>query len=138
MHRWFEQVKSSSRAEKRNVESRVFLAGWQTGYRSNQWMLNGGTYLQTNFGNLTIIDSIYLIVPAAFAPIRTIQLAFSWDGLSFVMDTVTYSVNGSSTYTIAFGKPLSVRYLRIYIIDVRQPTDLLTKPSGFERRYRCQ
>ena len=94
-------------------------------------MLAGGTYLQINFGNLTLIDGIYLSVPVAFAPIRTIQFGFSWDGISFAMDSVTYPINGSSTYSIPLAKPWTVGYLRIYILDVMQPTDLLTKTSGF-------
>lgn len=94
-------------------------------------MLAGGTYLQINFGNLTFIDGISLTVPGAFAPIRTIRLGFSWDGMSFALDPTTYSINGSSSYSISLVKPLALRYLRIYILDVMQSTDLLTKTTGF-------
>jgi hypothetical protein len=107
------------------------IAGWQTGYRSHHWMLSGGTYLQISFGNLTLVNSIHLTVPIAFAAIRTIQLGYSLDGQSFAIDTVKYAVNGSSSYSVPLSKPLFIRYLRIYIIDVIQPSDLLTKTSGF-------
>ncbi|CAF4036975.1 unnamed protein product [Adineta steineri] len=111
--------------------SLVRTTGWQTGYRSDSWMLSGATYVQINFGNLTIINSIQLSVPAAFAPILTVQLGYSWDGTSFAMDPTMYAVNGSSSYTFPLTGTLSIRYLRIYIIDVVQPNDLLTKTSGF-------
>ena len=94
-------------------------------------MLSGGTYLQINFGNLTFIRGIQLSVPGAFAPIRTIQLGYSWDGQSFAMDSTQYLVNGSSLYVVPLPKALLIRYLRIYVIDVVQPSDLLTKTSGF-------
>lgn len=109
----------------------IYTAGWQTGYRSNQWMLSGSTYVQLNFGNLTLITGIQLTVPLAFAPIRTIQLGYSWDGISFVLDPTGYNVNGSSFYTIPLPQSMMVRYLRVYLIDVAQPNDLLTKTSGF-------
>ena len=94
-------------------------------------MLSGGTYLQINFGNLTFIHGIQLSVPVAFAPIRTIQLGYSWDGQSFAMDSMKYIINGSAFYVVPLSKPLLIRYLRVYLIDVIQPSDLLTKTSGF-------
>jgi len=94
-------------------------------------MLSGATYLQINFGNLTLVKSINIEVPASFAPISTIQLGYSLDGSSFAMDPVKYLLNGSSTYSISLSKSILIRYLRVYLIDVVQPSDLLTKTSGF-------
>jgi hypothetical protein len=94
-------------------------------------MLSGSTYVQINFGNLTLINGIQLTVPASFAPILTIQLGYSWDGTSFAVDSTTYFVNGSSSYAVPLSKSLMLRYLRVYVIDVVQPSDLLTKTSGF-------
>ncbi len=94
-------------------------------------MLSGSTYLQINFGNLTLINEIQLTVPATFAPILTIQLGYSWDGISFAIDSTMYFVNGSSSYVVPLAQSLMIRYLRIYVIDVVQPSDLLTKTSGF-------
>ncbi|CAF4718649.1 unnamed protein product, partial [Rotaria sp. Silwood2] len=51
--------------------------GWQTDYRSSQWMLSGSTYVQINFGNLTLINQIQLTVPSSFASIRFVQLGYS-------------------------------------------------------------
>ena len=116
-----------------NTPLNFFLctAGWQTGYRSNQWMLSGSTYVQVNFGNLTLVTGIQLTVPGAFAPVQTVQLGYSWDGISFVPDPIEYNVNGSSSYTIPLPQSMMIRYLRVYLIDVVQPNDLLTKTSGF-------
>ncbi|UJR30625.1 hypothetical protein I4U23_018150 [Adineta vaga] len=111
--------------------SLVRSTGWQTGFRSNQWMLSGGTYMQINFGNLTLVNSIQLTVPAGFASILTIQVGYSWDGVSFAVDSTKYPVNGSSSYSVPLPSSLLIRYLRIYIIDVVQPSDLLTKTTGF-------
>jgi hypothetical protein len=72
-----------------------------------------------------------LSVPVTFAPIRTIQLGYSWDGQSFATDSMQYMVNGSASYAVPLAKPLLIRYLRIYLVDVVQPSDLLTKTSGF-------
>jgi len=94
-------------------------------------MLSGSTYVQINFGNLTLISTIQLIVPSSFAPILTIQLGYSWDGTSFAIDPTIYFVNGSSSYAVPLSNSLMIRYLRIYIMDVVQPSDLLTKTSGF-------
>lgn len=94
-------------------------------------MLSGSTYVQINFGNLTLINGIQLTVPMAFAPILTIQLGYSWDGSSFAIDSTIYFVNGSSSYVVPLSKSLMIRYLRVYLIDVVQPSDLLTKTSGF-------
>ena len=111
--------------------SLVRSSGWQTGYRSHQWMLSGSTYMQISFGNLTLVSSIQLTVPAAFAPILSIQVGYSWDGVSFAVDSMVYPVNGSSSYIVPLASSLLIRYLRIYIIDVVQPSDLLTKTTGF-------
>jgi hypothetical protein len=94
-------------------------------------MLTGATYVQINFGNLTLISGIQLTVPASFAPILTIQLGYSWDGVSFGMDPTQYPVNGSSTYAIPLSESSIIRSLRVYIIDVVNPSDLLTKTTGF-------
>ena len=94
-------------------------------------MLSGSTYVQINFGNLTLIHGIQLTVPAAFAPIQTIQLGYSWDGSSFAMDSTQYNVNGSSSYVVPLSQSIMIRYLRVYLINVVQPSDLLTKTSGF-------
>jgi hypothetical protein len=94
-------------------------------------MLSGSTYLQINFGNLTLVNGIQLTVPSSFAPILTLQLGYSWDGNSFAMDSTTYPINGSSSYIFPLSKPLLIGYLRVYLIDVVQPSDLLTKTSGF-------
>lgn len=94
-------------------------------------MLTGATYVQINFGNLTLINGIQLTVPSSFAPILTIKLGYSWDGTSFAMDSTTYFVNGSSSYVIPLSKSLIISYLRVYLMDVVQPSDLLTKTSGF-------
>ena len=94
-------------------------------------MLSGSTYLQINFGNLTLVSGIQVTVPSSFAPILTLQLGYSWDGISFAVDSTYYPINGSSTYIFPLSKPLMIGYLRIYIIDVVQPNDLLTKTSGF-------
>lgn len=94
-------------------------------------MLSGGTYLQINFGNLTLIETIQLTVPAAFAPILYLQLGYSWDGISFAIDTTYYFINGSSSYIISLPQSLIIQSLRIYLIDVVYPSDLLTKTSGF-------
>jgi len=94
-------------------------------------MLTGSTYVQINFGNLTLINGIQLTVPASFAPILTIQLGYSWDGISFAMDSTQYFINGSSSYVVPLSNSLMIRYLRVYLIDVVQPNDLLTKTSGF-------
>jgi hypothetical protein len=94
-------------------------------------MLSGSTYLQINFGNLTLISGIQLTVPSSFASIRLLQLGYSWDGNSFVMDPTNYLINGSSLYVFPLAKSLLIRYLRVYLIDVVQPSDLLTKTSGF-------
>ncbi|CAF3743558.1 unnamed protein product [Rotaria socialis] len=111
--------------------SLVRTTGWQTGYRSNQWMLSGATYLQINFGNFTLINGIQLTVPPAFAPIRLLRLGYSWDGTSFAMDTTNYFVNGSSSYVFSLSNEVLIQSFRIYLIDVVQPNDLLTKTSGF-------
>ena len=94
-------------------------------------MLSGSTYLQINFGNITTVHTIQLNVPSSYAPIRTIQLGHSWDGIGFAMDPKAYHLNGSSSYSIQLANPLIIRYLRVYVIDVVQPTDLLTSTSGF-------
>jgi hypothetical protein len=94
-------------------------------------MLTGSTYVQINFGNLTLINGIQLTIPASFAPILTIQLGYSWDGISFAMDSTQYFINGSSSYVVPLSNSLMIRYLRVYLIDVVQPSDLLTKTSGF-------
>lgn len=94
-------------------------------------MLSGSTYAQISFGNLTLIKSIQLTVPPANAPIRTIQLGYSWDGDTFVMHPATYAVNGSLSYAVPLMDTVLLRYLRIYIIDVMVPTDMLTKVAGF-------
>jgi hypothetical protein len=47
------------------------------------------------------------------------------------MDPTQYPVNGSSSYVLPLAFPLLVGYLRVYLIDVVQPSDLLTKTSGF-------
>ncbi|CAF2076674.1 unnamed protein product [Rotaria magnacalcarata] len=111
--------------------SLVRTTGWQTGYRSNKWMLSGSTYLQINFGNFTLINGIQLTVPPAFAPIRFLQLGYSWDGTSFAMDRTIYFVNGSSSYVFSFSSQVLIQSFRIYLMDVVQPSDLLTKTSGF-------
>ncbi|CAF2512453.1 unnamed protein product [Rotaria sp. Silwood2] len=111
--------------------SLVRTTGWQTGYRSNQWMLSGSTYVQINFGNLTLINGIQLTVPASFASILFVQLGYSWDGNSFAVDSTKYFVNGSSSYIFPLSKSLLIRYLRVYLIDVVQPSDLSIKTSGF-------
>jgi len=94
-------------------------------------MLTGSTYVQINFGNLTLINGIQVTVPASFAPILTIQLGYSWDGISFAMDSTQYLINGSSSYLISLSPSIMIQYLRVYLIDVVQPSDLLTKTSGF-------
>ena len=94
-------------------------------------MLSGSTYVQINFGNLTLINGIQLTVPGTFAPIQTIQLGYSWDGTSFAMDTTKYNVNGGSSYAVPLSQSIMIRYLRVYLINVVQPSDLLTKTSGF-------
>ena len=94
-------------------------------------MLSGGTYVQINFGNLTLIQGIQLTVPGTFAPILTIQLGYSWDGTSFAVDSTMYNINGSSSYAVPLSKSILLRSLRVYLIDVVQPSDLLTKTSGF-------
>ena len=94
-------------------------------------MLAGSTYLQINFGNLTLVNGIHLTVPSSFAPIRTIQLGYSWDGNSFAIDSTKYFINGSSSYILPLLESLHISYLRVYLIDVVQPNDLLTKTSGF-------
>ncbi|CAF0916171.1 unnamed protein product [Rotaria sp. Silwood1] len=111
--------------------SLVRTTGWQTGYRSNQWMLSGSTYVQINFGNLTLINGIQLTVPTVFASILFVQLGFSWDGNSFAVDPTKYFVNGSSSYIFPLSQSLLIRHLRVYLIDVVQPNDLLIKTSGF-------
>jgi hypothetical protein len=87
--------------------------------------------VQINFGNLTLVNGIQLTVPSSFAPVLTVQLGYSWDGISFAMDPTQYPVNGSSSYVLPLAFPLLVGYLRVYLIDVVQPSDLLTKTSGF-------
>ena len=94
-------------------------------------MLSGSTYVQINFGNLTLINGIELTVPASFAPILTIKLGYSWDGISFAVGLTAFSVNGSASYAIPLSKSILLRSLRVYLIDVVQPNDLLTKTSGF-------
>jgi hypothetical protein len=94
-------------------------------------MLSGSTYVQINFGNLTLVDGIQLTVPGTFAPILTIQLGYSWDGTSFAKDSTLYNINGSSSYAIPLSKSVLLRSFRVYLIDVVQPSDLLTKTSGF-------
>ena len=94
-------------------------------------MLSGSTYVQINFGNLTLISGIQLSVPGGFAPIRVVQLGYSWDGLSFAMDPTMYAVNGSSSFGFPIPPALLVRHLRVYLIDVMTPNDLLTMTSGF-------
>ncbi|CAF3309918.1 unnamed protein product, partial [Rotaria sp. Silwood2] len=61
----------------RSDASLVRTTGWQTDYRSSQWMLSGSTYVQINFGNLTLINQIQLTVPSSFASIRFVQLGYS-------------------------------------------------------------
>jgi hypothetical protein len=94
-------------------------------------MLSGSTYVQINFGNLTLINGIQLTVPGSFAPILTIQLGYSCDGISFAMDSTAYYINGSSSYAVPLSQSFMLQSLRVYLIDVVQPSDLLTKTSGF-------
>ena len=94
-------------------------------------MLSGSTYVQINFGNLTLISGIQLSVPGVFASIRVVQLGYSWDGLSFAMDPTIHAINGSSSFAFPIPPALLVRHLRVYLIDVMTPSDLLTKTSGF-------
>ncbi|CAF3632430.1 unnamed protein product [Rotaria sordida] len=111
--------------------SLVRTTGWQTGYRSNQWMLSGSTYVQINFGNLTLINQIQLTVPSSFASILFVQLGYSSDGYSFAVDSTKYFINGNSSYIFPLSKSLLIQYLRVYLMDVVQPSDLLIKTSGF-------
>lgn len=95
-------------------------------------MLSGATYVQISFGNLTSVQYISLSVPGGLAPIRTVKIGYSWDGIGFIFDTKSYDVNGSASYSVPLTSPLLVRYLRVYLIDVVNPSDLLTMQSGFK------
>ena len=113
-----------------------FLIAWTSNYRSIYWYSSAGTYVQIAFGSTTSVSVIQLsqLGSGSYVPFTSFQVSFSDNGAAFAYLPVanpTSTALGSAAfnYTIPNGY-ITCSYLRVHIIGVTTPANLLNTPTG--------
>lgn len=116
--------------------SNVYNSGWKFGYRSYHWLKSLGSFVTISFVDLAKISKInfrQLPNDGTATSFTEFRIAFSEDNVTFahLPYKKTNTILGDSFSYIFPNKFVQCRYLRIYITDVPNRSELINKKTGF-------
>lgn len=117
--------------------SNIYNSGWKFGYRSHHWLKSLGSFVTISFVDLAKISKINLRqLPddATGVSFTEFRIAYSQDNVTFahLPYIKTNTLLGQNFSYHLPNKYIQCRYLRIYITDVSNRTELINKKTGFD------